>query len=532
MYSEITEAIKSSEIWLAGREMYSYKEPGEGYLNWIRDVWTSRGESLDFTDKFLIDIYKDTSPDITLMKSAQAGATEYAVSQAMWLPDQYAENSIYFFPTSGTASDLVQERVDDPLNNSAYLRRVSGRARRVMGKHADKTSLKRMSKGFVYFRGTNNPTQITSVPADAVFVDEVDRMPQAHLSYIPKRLLNSTRKWQRWLSTPTLPDYGIHKRFLETDQLHYYVKCNHCGHEQNIDFFQNVKWEMNGKHIVNERIVCSKCEGILKPWELEGHWIAYEPENTKRGYHLSKLYSHRVNLKGVIEASLRTSDFEIEQFYNQDLGLPYQPKGGRITEETLFACKRDHKKGYYDKNANHYMGVDVGAVLHVIVQNSKNEIVFIDSVKDFEDLDRIMYDFNINFAVIDALPETRESQRFVTKYRGRAALCYYSGLSEVKDDQWFKYDDDGKVNTDRTLSLDMYSARFKNQDIFLPSSLESEVEFIAHMKSLTRVKKESRQVVKAEYAQIGPDHFYHAGNYSNIARGIFEDIAEPEVFIL
>ena len=232
-------------------------------LPWVKDNWTSRGDPLDFDEHtYLVQIYEDQSQDITYMKSAQTGATERMLTEAMWLPDQFKENSMYIFPTSGTVSDLVQERIDEPLNNNEYLRRVSGRSKRIMGKQADKIGLKRMSKGFVYFRGSNKPTQITSVPADAVFVDEVDRMVVENIPYFPKRLEHSNRKWQRWASTPTIPNFGIHKRFITTDQHHRYLKCTHCGEWQKLDFFENVKYEMKNDHeCLWAKLICKKCDG-------------------------------------------------------------------------------------------------------------------------------------------------------------------------------------------------------------------------------------------------------------------------------
>lgn len=84
----------------------------EAYFDWVRRYWTSRGKPLDFKDhSYLLDFYKDQSDEIITMKSVQTGATERLVTEALWLPDQFKENAIYLFPTSGTLSDLVQERV-------------------------------------------------------------------------------------------------------------------------------------------------------------------------------------------------------------------------------------------------------------------------------------------------------------------------------------------------------------------------------------------------------------------------------------
>ena len=55
---------------------------------------------------------------IVYQKSSQVGLTERMITEALWIPDQNYHNSIYFFPTTSTISDLVQERVDTPINNN------------------------------------------------------------------------------------------------------------------------------------------------------------------------------------------------------------------------------------------------------------------------------------------------------------------------------------------------------------------------------------------------------------------------------
>ena len=122
----------------------------DDYYTWVFDNWSSRGLKLDFEKhKYLDQIYHDQSQILVFKKSAQSGGTERCLTEALWLPDQFRENSIYFFPTTSTISDLVQERVDEPINNNRYLMEVSGRAKKLLGKQADKVGLKRMSKGFV-----------------------------------------------------------------------------------------------------------------------------------------------------------------------------------------------------------------------------------------------------------------------------------------------------------------------------------------------------------------------------------------------
>jgi phage terminase large subunit GpA-like protein len=304
---------------------------GKDYIDWVDDYWTSRGKPLDFKyHKYLNQIYNDQTGrdggEIVYQKSTQVGITERMISEALWLPDQQPFNSVYFFPTSSTVGDLVQERVDEPINNSKYLSDVSGRAKKLLGKQADKIGLKRMSKGFIYFRGSNALPAITSVSADAIFVDELDRMDPKSIPYFEKRLEHSSLRWKRWASTPTIHGFGINAKFIESDQNIYQVKCNHCNEWQALDFWKNVD-------INRVCIVCKKCKQKIEPFKLSGEWVPKFPDKRIRGYHINQLYSPRFNLEESIKASQRFSEFEIQQFYNQNhLGLPYESKGAKLNE--------------------------------------------------------------------------------------------------------------------------------------------------------------------------------------------------------
>ena len=442
------------------------------------------------------------------------------LTEALWLPDQHKENSIYIFPTAGTIADLVQERVDEPINNDPYLSSIIGRGVKMMDKQTDKMGMKRLGKGFIYFRGANKPTQITSISGDCIFVDELDRMPPENIPYFDKRMEHSDRKWERWASTPTIPNFGIDKKFRESDQHHCYVKCE-CGEWQTLTFWDNVDQD-------NELLVCKKCRKEIVPWHLDLEWRPHKPENEIRGYFINQLYSPRLNIKKVVEESRKTAEWEVQQFYNQVLGLAYEPKGAKITEADLDACIRKYIIPM--KTQESFMGVDVGRVLHVIIRD-KTKVLYIGEHKEFEELDKLMAEYNIKKVVIDALPETRKVQEFINKFPGRAHLCYYSGLKEIKEHEWFKLDGQ-KVNTDRTLSLDISTNEIKQQDIELPQNLGDYPDFKNHCKNLIRVVSETKAGNKvAEYVKTGEDHYRHSFNYATIARHIFDKNVEPEIFV-
>ena len=503
----------------------------EPYYNWVRRYWTARGKSLDFYyHNYLIPIYRDQHPHLTIMKSAQTGATERFITEAIWLPDQFRENSIYLFPTGGTISDLVQERIQEPMNSSEYLRIASSNYYSDSNKKVDKVSLKRMSKGFAYFRGANSPTQITSIAGDAIFVDEVDRMIQENIPFFTKRLAHSSRAWQRWASTPTIPNFGIHDLFNQTDQRSYLLKCNSCGTWQELEFDKNVSYELNEGECANATLICEKCKKEIVPWKSKGEWVAKFPSKTKRGYFLSGLYSPLVALREMVDESLQSAEYKVQQFYNQVLGVPYESSGSKITNEDIKGCVDDYKMPFIPEERI-FVGIDVGKKLHYIVR-TRNKIIDIGSVLDFfgnrDCLEAIIRKYKPSGVVIDALPETRKAQELCGKFP-RMKICYYSSLEITKSNKYWKVSEE-KVNTDRTVSLDMVFAEFKENKISLPKNYDADPEFVSHLKSTNRVMyQDNKGDQKIQYVPTSDDHLLHAANYAKLASEVFNTVT-PEIF--
>lgn len=494
----------------------------DDYFEWVKDNWTSRGDKLDFINRpYLVQVYRDQSQEIVYKKSAQAGLTERMISEAIWLADQKPKNSLYLFPTSSTMSDLVQERVDVPLNNSDLLRDISERSKQMLGKRADNLGLKRMSRGYVYFRGSNSVNMITSIAADAFFADEVDRMTVENIPFFDKRLLNSNLKWKRWASTPTVTDFGIDKKWKESDQHIYHVKCNHCNEWQELTFWENIDQ-------VNETVICKKCHKVIIPWKIQGEWVK-SCESEIRGYFINQLFSPVLDIHDLIKSSKKSSEADIQQFYNQNLGLTYEPKGARLNESDISACVR----GYLmpDKEEDEFIGIDVGKVFHVVVIGRK-KLLDLQTFSNKDELINYIEGRSFKGMVIDALPETRVSQEIVGLYTGRAHYNFYAGIKPSAD-EWWKTDED-KVNSDRTLSLDVLFKRIKKQEIEFPKNISDYKEFISHLKSTVRiVSQEVGSKVKVEYKEISADHYLHALNYANIALDVFlKEDDEPSIFII
>ncbi len=101
-----------------------------------------------------------------------------------------------------------------------------------------------------------------------------------------------------------------------------------------------------------------------------------------------------------------------QEFFNSKLGLPHATKGARITDTELANCRGEFKRSEkMMRPALTTMGVDVGSWLHVTIDewrvgygndinaNSRPKTIWYGKVKEFEELDKLMRDFQINFCI-------------------------------------------------------------------------------------------------------------------------------------
>jgi len=476
---------------------------------WVKN-WRVRGKRLDFLEhKWLVDLYKDTSQKIVVRKAAQMGLTERFLAESIYVADQLNANSLYLMPTGGAIGDMVQARVNPAILDSEYLGKSVGR-QEGSNKNLDKVGLKRFGSGFWYGRGANTPKQVISVDADAIFVDERDRIDDIIMPYLPKRLQHSKLKLERWFSTPTIPDWGIDRMYYEGTQLNWNVKCPHCGTWQELSYGDNIDKE-------NLKLVCRSCKKELKEaWFLDGKYVANNPEGKYNSYQTSQLYTGNLNVEELVEEMTSGNESRVTQAYNQILGLPYEPKGATITVEELYACRGEHNAPCKSEGKT-FMGIDVGRVLHITIVDKEKRKIYI-GTNDWEDLDGLMKDYKVMVCVIDALPETKAVSDFAKRHRGKVYACYYSNLKMQKN-EYYKFNI-GRIDANRTASLDAMVATIQNQEVILPKNLENYKEYISHFKNIKRiviVKDEKTGEKEAKWVRVGDDHYAHSYNYALLA---------------
>jgi hypothetical protein len=298
---------------------------------------------------------------------------------------------------------------------------------------------------------------------------------------------------------------------------------------------------------VESFIKCGKCGKKLSPEEkaaamLEsGQWVSGHTNRLDRGFYINQLYSKTIGPRNIAELFLKaqSSPADEQEFYNSKLGLTRIVEGAKITDKHLDECAGNFKKqDIAPAQSLVTMGIDVGKWLHVEIDRwtvdnniSSSDITTVArcqvladmKVLNFEELDRLMQEYRVAFAVIDANPERRKALEFAQRFYGRVKMCFYSRGIASKQIH-LKEDDEHALSVDRTSWMDASLGRFRTRRISLPIDIST--EYKDHIKEPIRVyEKDADGNPISRYVSVGEDHYAHARNYAEIALPLAASLA-------
>lgn len=455
------------------------------------------------------------------MKSTQVGLTVEEVLRSChktWS----GLNWIYWFPTSRLVSRFVQGRYDPLIQNNSRLKELVH--------NTDNIGIKQIGDAFIYFFGLGATTkeggkfETLSVPADGETFDEVEKMQPAKVSLALQRMEASPFKFENYISTPGIPGYGIDAIFQQSDQKLWVLECEHCGFKAPVE-------EMEFPRCIEQGFLACKCG---KP--LDGHkgeWVPRKPQNKDiSGYHVSKLYFPLADIPGILRRweKAQTNSRLLEDFYHEDLGLPYVDSTQKLTAEDLLT--RCTSESIATKASVSYLGVDVGGSRKgchwVAIDEALNPIAMgiirepehakADAAEWIKQaIKKLTIDFNPKKVGIDAQPEPRLSRAVLSGIGSKGWMIRYE-THQKGAYAWMDEIDEIRVN--RTESLDN-SQTILRGEIKLPWRNEIVEEFAEHCANTARVLEEDEETGKKEYVykKLGPDDYRHAFNYAVIVSG-------------
>lgn len=456
--------------------------------------------------RFMLQPYSDSSPDQVIMKSAQVGWSVAAILKSIHAANFLKLNIIYVLPTRNVVHDFVTPKVNPMIQRNEVIRQM------VQG--SDSTSLKKVGDRFIYFRGSFHEGEAISTTADLIVADEYDRSDQSVLQVYQSRLQASDYGWFWRFSNPSVPGFGVHELFQNSDQMHWFVTCK-CGHSRYMDMERD-KYIKN--HYIDEDkkiFRCGACHSrIINEMRQNGEWIAKFPERKRRGYWLSQLMIPWVSAEKILE---QRESMPIDVFHNFVLGMPYQASEFLINRDSILSSCIPGLA----KKQNIVIGCDSGKVKHWVMGNTEGVITYGKTHK-WSDIEALIGMYNAT-CVIDALPDFTIPEQLAKKYPGKVFVHYYSpdNSSNMNITRRKEGVDWGVLLSDRTKLFDLLAADITSGKIRFFQTPQTLEELIYHVEQMYRiVEPDTRGIDKAKWLTKDgkPDHFAHALAYFRVAQ--------------
>ncbi|HGK5879798.1 phage terminase large subunit family protein [Enterobacter hormaechei] len=195
---------------------------------------------------------------------------------------------------------------------------------------------------FIYWLNLNTPGNLRGITTRCVLLDEVSnceitdegnpiKLAEARTSTFGSDSLVVVS------STPLYKDDLINAEYNLSDKRRYFV-THSCGHEYIFEWEQvafEFKYLENGRAIPDStttRLICPCCEQEIGEHTRHqmidnGRWVATNPDGEPGvvGYQISRMYSP---MNTITEMVSKFADalynFNLQTFYNNELGLPYE----------------------------------------------------------------------------------------------------------------------------------------------------------------------------------------------------------------
>lgn len=519
------------------------------FHEWVCDL-TVDGHPFSYDRReYLIDVYRDNHPHKIIQKCTQVGGTVEMILRAAY-GARFLDfrNILYYFPNKTHVTEFSKGRFkplieENPEQLGQFVR------------DTDSANLKQIDQAFIYFLGMRSTIETKNIPANMIVFDESDEANQDAFDKAIERLggqMEASDVSIHNISNPTLPDYGISKEFAESDQRYWLLICPHCGADNCLEDRFMAWIEGQGRPPLVElrdgRVIraCRKCEGELDP--SKGEWVPKRPKITeKRGYHYTQLWSQTfMHQPAKILEKFRKAVKEgrLTTFINLVVGFGHVDAENRLTvEEVLALCGSEGMAQGSRKPC--FMGVDQKSdYLHYVIGRRLTkdfaEVIRIDKISEWDELDPLMKDFNVIRCVVDAEPEYRAARDFCEKHKEKAFRRFYN-WQQKGDYVWDEKDH--KVTVNRTEALDDSHGMIRNQQVVFPKRCDITKEFAEHCHAIakrleeeerinqkTRMKEKTGRKIYV-YVPLGEDHWRHAFSdfciaYRQARRGLFADYVD------
>ena len=383
------------------------------------------------------EILQDHASTIVISKGAQLGISEMSSRLALArcaLIDGFSV--IYTLPSATAAGAFMQSRISPVVESSPYLKEL-------ISKEVDNVSVKRFAESWLYLKGCNKDTQALSIPCDLLICDETDNSDQEVMTLFDSRLIASKYQMRVFLSTPSIPQYGISLMFEHSKRKFQMCKCNKCNHWFIPDYHEHVKvpgydgdlYKITKAHFakanfrwMDSYVACPKCKSKVELAESRRQWVVENPNDAfiDSGYQISPFDCTNVKPSAIVRSSVNYT--RLKDFYNQRLGKSLEDRETSLALSELRDATINEMPGGIH---SYVMGLDMGttcwAVICAVLPNQTLIIVKIEAIPVHEVVSRsatLQQQYRIRMLVVDRGPLTEAVYQIQQNIRNSFAAVF------------------------------------------------------------------------------------------------------------
>jgi hypothetical protein len=494
-----------------------------------------------------------TYPEISVPKCSQVGLSELSVRMclayaAMRQPTQV----IYTLQTAKFANTFCTTRFDPVIGNSTALSEI-------LDPDTDNNSLKKLGGSFVHITGASLGMDPISVPASALFHDEVDFSDQDVLTTYQSRIGHEDEGEHHTsrFSTPTVKGYGIDKFYGQSSRGRYTVRCDRCGERTAPNFFDDVVVPGLEKPLVYlERtdlddpkiriqdafLQCPACRRPLTLANLADPakrlWVHACPDNPHRGFKVAPFDVPTIN--PVHRTLSQLGDYKYKhQWVNFKVGEVYEDAENSFLDTVVERNTVLSRVSWLEWGGRPtVIGIDVGKTSWIAVGTRNGpyiDVVYLGTLeaRDLHDtalgeqILPIKEGFCAALTIIDAAPDFTTAQTVVKNSPEKTAYgCYYErqGSGQKAVLKGIRTDDSkGIVMADRTAAFDDLAGDINKGRIrFCRCPEMGQVrKHLSGMKRISEVVADGQTL--GRWVDTGPTHFAHALNYMRMGFTLLDD---------
>ena len=427
-----------------------------GFLEWVlASAFTVDREPFSFDMwRYLRPIYSaiprdPTDLDLVIMKSAQGGASTFALIFVLWLALRARCQVAYFLPTDQLARTFSLTRFIHFARANPEVHRLMGdpgdpRERRAV--HEGSGTTRRIAESILHFTSIAGKVTTEALPLDGLVFDEVQEMMLSDIEKAEERLSASALRVCARVSTANFSGADIHYFYERSDQREFYTRC---GCPEGIVLAD--AWDPHGGPLCIDKgngstpgvpktwfFFCPRCGSVLNDPQ-DGEYRARNPGVSRIGFHFPQLLSPRQSATSIIQKWERRVD--VKNFYNRVLGKPYaDPDTLPVTQEHLERAQNPDltwgpaTRGTVD---GVFMGIDqMGHENYVVVKarvGDRMRLLHLEIVQDDDPWRRcaaIIKEYRVQTASVEANPNFNEAHRFAKAHDGRVFVAHYGALDD------------------------------------------------------------------------------------------------------